>query len=98
MEEQAGYERRDNRYVKAFLLFLFVPKIQNQKGIVMEQTKLFEVKGETLILHLLEELDHHVELVPVRPRDLSHILHGESGVFPGRQKIVGGEDLMVHLL
>lgn len=60
MEEQAGYERRDNRYVKAFLLFLFVPKIQNQKGIVMEQTKLFEVKGETLILHLPEELDHHV--------------------------------------
>ena len=26
----------------------------------MEQTKLFEVKGETLILHLPEELDHHV--------------------------------------
>lgn len=70
MEEQAGYERRDNRHVKTFLLFLFVSKsrpcrsvgwkIQNQKGIVMEQTKLFEVQGETLILHLPEELDHHV--------------------------------------
>lgn len=26
----------------------------------MEQTKLFEVMGETLIIHLPEELDHHV--------------------------------------